>query len=272
MSFYDFENLAEVLSYELEIRSNKNKRFSKRSFAAQLDISPSQLIMILKKQKGLSEVKARSVAIRLGYHSQRIEWFVLLVLKDFARGKLDRQLASIKIKKYEGKLKFKKKNVNEIGFTPHWYHYAIRVMSDLDGFEFDANWISKKLDVDITLIKSAMRDLIKNDLLIKNYEGKYEKRNKMLFFSEGADAKNIMDSSYNELMEVVSNKIKKNNQTMVYDISKFFTINSNKIQTLINFITTLDTNIDDLNFENPNHDGLICLKIRAFRLDDFEPD
>ncbi len=143
-----------ILKEELAQRCSRNARYSLRSFAKFLNISPGRLSDVMNGRYGLSRNSAQEIASRLGYNTEELNHFCDLVDSQHARAKKEREKAKERLKTNIPE----KQNLTMDAFqiVSDWYHYAILELTVTKNFKSSPKWISKKLDVSEHIVKSGI--------------------------------------------------------------------------------------------------------------------
>lgn len=121
-----------ILASELKRRTDANPRYSMRSFAKYLDVSPSYLLRLLRGNHRLSEKTLEKVLNKLN-----LEGTDAVRLRG-GLGKLSRARASIQYADLDAE------KLKAIG---HWHHLAILALLDLKDFEGHPAWIATRLNI-----------------------------------------------------------------------------------------------------------------------------
>ena len=176
-SFFSHQSISEVLVFELDARKRRNDSYSLRSFARDLDLSPSRLSEVLKGAHGLSEKSAITIAKKLKLKPAQEKFWYDLVLSECSRSQKVRALALQRItasRKTETLNELKESQFRAIA---DWHHTAILELTQVNGFQKDFSWIAKQLGITLHQATDAIERLqglrlleIKNDQWIVNSE------------------------------------------------------------------------------------------------------
>jgi uncharacterized protein (TIGR02147 family) len=163
-----------TLSKEFEIRASKNSNYSLRAFARDLDLSPASLSQILNNKKGLSVQKAEKIASKLGLNSKEAELFLLSTKSKCSRSLKERSSADQSLNFL---LRGETVQLDPLEFelAHNWYHMAILELIELKDCEHSEEWFSKKLNLNIKIVRKALDRLEKLGHL-KFENGIYEAR------------------------------------------------------------------------------------------------
>ncbi|MBI2606757.1 MAG: TIGR02147 family protein [Deltaproteobacteria bacterium] len=155
----------QVLSRELEVRCQRNPRYSLRSFARDLGMAPAQLSDILRGRYGISRASAANIADRMSMGSTEKEIFCDLVESKHARSQLQRKLALARLAKQEKQ--YSTIALDSFQAISDWYHFAILELVTLDDFQNDLTWIANTLGITTHEAKSAIERLKRLDMLVE---------------------------------------------------------------------------------------------------------
>lgn len=139
-----------VLMSEYQTRKSNNSRYSLRSFAQQLNLSPATLSMVLSGKRKLSKDKIVSISTKMGLSPASIH------------NLLEAEILNISSHPTELKIDSQKAHLNEEQFKliSNWQHYAIISLSKLKKHKADTRWISKHLGISELDARDALNRLI----------------------------------------------------------------------------------------------------------------
>ncbi len=154
MTNIEILNPRQYLTDELARRCSKNSRYSLRTFAQFLELTPSALSMILSGKRSISKKTAQKVVTRLGLNPE--------VKRAFLNGcgqiqNLDFQddpgseYQSIEFDKYE--------------VVADWYHFGILSLIETTDFVPKPSWIADRLGITLAEAKAALDRLLRVGLL-----------------------------------------------------------------------------------------------------------
>jgi uncharacterized protein (TIGR02147 family) len=130
------------------------------------------LSLILRGKQGLSRATAQSVAPRLGLSKPEQQIFCDLVESLHARSKVQRRLAKIRIANTSW-LTANTVQLDAFSVVSDWYHFAILELTALSDFQSSEEWIAKRLDLPLAMIKVAVERLFRLGLLKKLENGSW---------------------------------------------------------------------------------------------------
>lgn len=142
------------LKEELERRTEKNPKYSLRSFARFIGISHTSLSCILRGQRPVSSKTKMKVAMALGVDPEKITQFKDTPLESNAAPSFD------------------KISVDSYHLIADWHHDAILELVQTRGFREDTSWIASKLGIKRTEAKVALERLINLRLIQRGPDGR----------------------------------------------------------------------------------------------------
>ncbi len=150
------------LENELERRQAKNSSYSLRSFAKFLEIDAPTLSKILNGKKVIGEKLITRLSEKLGSTPNSFLCKECSSEEDFSFHLLTKDQAQ---------------------YLSHWYYYAILEVIELDDFQYDYKWISKRLNIPYKQAQTAIERMIRLGLI--------EKRNGCLIDKTSGKTTNI---------------------------------------------------------------------------------
>lgn len=161
---------ASILKQILEKRCEKNSRYSLRSFARDLEISPQTLSRILRQKRGLSYEMGVKISQKLPLSEQELIVFLNLIEANFSRSKNKRENARKKLSSHhahqedkqlplESKEIISRQVVVDPEDFPQVKEYLLTVLNEFEG-KFSGNVKEKKtiyqLSIQCRPIESAI--------------------------------------------------------------------------------------------------------------------
>lgn len=137
-------------------KSEKNESYSLRSFARDLDVSHSLLSLIFKGKRRISDAFSRKL-LDSKFLSKETKEILLMGLK----------------REPTPEENYKRLTISQSEMMSDWVHYAILSLLEIKGFEWDYEWISKRLGVDEDRIIIAMERLEELDVIGTKENGEY---------------------------------------------------------------------------------------------------
>jgi uncharacterized protein (TIGR02147 family) len=157
----------------------KNRGLTHRSFSAKAGFSsPNFLKLVMEGQRNLTAQSAAKIAKALELEEREAEFFAVLV--DFNQAKA----LELKEARYE-QLKLLRRDLplqrvehSQFDYFNHWYAVAIRELVGLKGFREDPEWISQKLQGQVTPAQArrSLRLLERLGLVAREANGKLRQK------------------------------------------------------------------------------------------------
>lgn len=170
------------LKAELERRQRVNPRYSLRSFAQNLALSPSFLSKVLNGKKNLSLESAFEVSERLQLSNTERKLFCQWVAKqaigdivseitsDESQNRKTDHAASLELESFQ--------------VISDWYHFAIRELTETKDFKENPHWIAQRLGISPKEALEGFTRLVKLKLIEKKH-GRYRKTAELLATPSG---------------------------------------------------------------------------------------
>ena len=162
---FEHTDYRDILRNELKRRCRQNRRYSQTAFARDIKLRPNRLSEILTGKQGLSAKAAHSVANEMGLTEEECHFFSDLAQSVHGRRSVDRDTALLRIKKYKMNRVFENLHDDLLKVLTEWHHMAILELTRLKGFKNDKSWIARALRVSIKDINSAIKRLMRLNLL-----------------------------------------------------------------------------------------------------------
>ncbi len=156
-------NYRAILRQELERRSKRNPRYSLRSFARDLKLSPARLSDVLRNRYGLSRSAALEIAERLGFGAPESDYFCDLVDSEHARGAKLREAAQRRLAEARGR--YNQLSEDHYESIADIHHFALLELVSVEGFRSDPAWIARALGITVPAAEAAVARLLRLGLL-----------------------------------------------------------------------------------------------------------
>ena len=162
-----YGNFREFLKRQFQMKRAKNSRYSLRAFARDLDIGAPHLNRYLKKQKGISILKAESILSLFPLQPLQRKFLLSSVLLEHARSSIEKdrgqkELDRVNLTQYHA--------LDEAEFSQihEWYHIAILVLMELPTFQYDLEWIANQLQISSEVVAVAIARMINLGMIKKS--------------------------------------------------------------------------------------------------------
>lgn len=160
-----FKSYRVLLSEKLEERCARNSRYSLRSFARDLGISPARLSDVLRGRYGLSIESAKVIADKMGLNESEISHFCDLVASEHSRSQKKRLAAKERIEKQIPD--HQRLSMDAFQIVSDWYHFAILELTQVKGFKSSTKWIASRLELDEQKVITAIERMKRLNLIQK---------------------------------------------------------------------------------------------------------
>lgn len=149
------QTASNLIQSEFNSRKIKNPAYSLRSFAKNLGVSPGILSLILSGKKEVTPKILKVIAPKLNID----ENIYSSLLEKQAKIKKESSIKSIE------KDDMRLIDMETFAVISDWYHFAILELFNLDYYETNSLWISKKLNITNEQAQKAIDSLLKIKLL-----------------------------------------------------------------------------------------------------------
>ncbi|RYZ77393.1 MAG: TIGR02147 family protein [Proteobacteria bacterium] len=156
MRYTDFR---ELLKDEFKNRNATRSQFSMNAFARFIGLTPGHYNDLLKKRRGLSDEKSKTICSKLSLSPHDTDFFVTSVRAEHSRSK------SVRAEALERLQILRSQTVNIMkpdlfALISEWQHFAILELARTKDFKAEPGWISKELGLDVKVAKSSFDRLV----------------------------------------------------------------------------------------------------------------
>lgn len=150
----------DLIKDELQLRMRRNKRYSLRAFARDLDVSVAYLSLIFNNRRHLSLSAAVKLAKKLNWDIPRQEYFLTLLEIENPKTEINRSFASSRMQKISSHI-LRHKVVDPDTFTliSVWYYGAICTLLTLNDFVATLPAICERLNLKKVEAQIALKRL-----------------------------------------------------------------------------------------------------------------
>ncbi len=173
MKAQDQIHYRQVLTTELEQRFSRNSRYSLRSFARDLAISPARLSDVMRGRYGLSGAAVFQIAKKLGWSNHESQHFCDLVEGEHARSAQKKREARERLRLRTSHVHHQMLSLDSFKVISDWYHYAILELLEVEDFQPNPAWIGARLGVSRHSCKMAIERLLRLGLM-KTVDGTFK--------------------------------------------------------------------------------------------------
>lgn len=174
-----------LLKKKLKEIQTKNTRFSLRSLAVKIGISPGALADLMRGRRPLSDFYADKIATNLGLSKDEKETLFTCVTtksRKFAKQKI---LAE-----------------NEFSMITDWENYAILNLMKTKDFESNNSWIAKRLAIPEAQVKKSLK--IMSDLgLISFRQGEWQRNHNSITTTREIPSKSLVEAHKKDLAKAM---------------------------------------------------------------------
>ncbi|HWU44170.1 MAG TPA: DUF4423 domain-containing protein [Bdellovibrio sp.] len=179
------QDYREWLKAELVRRQRMNPRYSLRSFAQNLNLSPAFLSKVLNRQKNLSIESALEISEKLDFSETEKQMFCHWV----AKTSVGDAFAQIFPQRSQGATEAAVNlELESFQIISDWYHFAIRELVETKGFKEDPAWISARLGIAKEEATSALERLARLKLIEKK-KGRWKKTDQLIATPSGTPSR-----------------------------------------------------------------------------------
>ena len=146
------KNFRQYLQVEFIKRCKKNKNYSLRSFARQLDVDPSTLSKILKNKIHPGSRLIFRISKKLDIPEEEVTFF----FQD--------------LKKQQNN-SYEKIALDTFAVISDWQHFAILELMKIEDFQPQAEWISHKLGLSLSETEKSIQRLFDLELILLDDQG-----------------------------------------------------------------------------------------------------
>lgn len=249
-----------VLRQELENRIQNNPRYSMRAFSRDLGISSGRLSRILSGKGAPSRATAIKMGQKMGYKGEKLEWYCALVEAQHGRTPAAQEKARNVLGRFARGVRVRHVEVAE-SMDWKWYHFAIRRMTELKNFRFDDEWISLALDIDVTVVKQAIDQMLRAGVL-SLVGGRLQMAESLHVHFKGQKPDRRKKLEEDLFLKKIPSILK----AQGHHPRHFFAIHKSQMKEVKKIILDFEAKLEDLTFKADNPDELMCLSVDLWSL------
>ncbi len=159
----------DLILAEFKRRKIANPRYSMRSFAELLKLSPAFLSKLLRGQKNLSMDRLVEIADILGFNETETHQFCQMAQVNKSRNPRTREALSDP-QSQEPDQEYFPLSLESFQVISDWFHYAILELSNCQKKDFESGTIAERLGISVQEAETALNRLLRLGLL-KNSKG-----------------------------------------------------------------------------------------------------
>ena len=192
------ETYQTMLRSELATRIGVNSRYSLRSFARQLKLSPAYVSQVLNGHRTLSIHAANEVAKSLKWDYGKSRRFIELI--SLERVTDSKTKVELRKKIERSKVSFKDLELEHQMILADWRYAAILELTEVDGFKSCERWIAKRLGITVIETGDILFRLIRAGLLAIGTDGQWKKTDHHISMT-GPHAKKAIQSYHHQVLK-----------------------------------------------------------------------
>ncbi|MGE3973717.1 MAG: TIGR02147 family protein [Bdellovibrionales bacterium] len=248
-------------------RITKNRSYSLRAFAKHLGVSPATLSEVLSAKKNLSSELSIHVANKLGLDETNTAYFYLLVQLEGAKSFELKERLIEQLNHFSPKTDVKDLSLEHFKIISDWYHYCILMMTELRGFDFNVNAISKRLKLSKFEVQAAINRLIQLELLEQD-----EKNPKIFRRVQGdliiqSNSKDTAIRKYHrQLLELAMDSIETQTPQEKLIGTEMLTISQDQLQEASQIMESFFKKMVALSKRSKNKKNVYCASVQVFNL------
>jgi uncharacterized protein (TIGR02147 family) len=174
------------LRAELKRRQRVNARYSLRSFALALEISPAFLSKVLSGKKNLSIGSAFEIGQKLQFSESEQKTFCQWVAKQALGESAEALMAGSQDSVRQSKVS--QLELEAFQVISDWYHFALRELVQTKGFKSEPEWIAQRLGISTEEAATAFERLQRLGLIEKK-RGLWRKSEALLVTPSGVPSR-----------------------------------------------------------------------------------
>ncbi|MGZ3770586.1 MAG: DUF4423 domain-containing protein [Bdellovibrio sp.] len=257
---------SDLLFSELKRRINKNKKYSLRSFARDLDISPSFMSRILRKETSLSLKKGEILLKKIKWSEVKSELFILLINYHNCSGGTAKQVLESQLVE---KIKKSEQEIFNLNREHHfllsqWFHFAIIELTLLPSFKSSPRWIAERLKITVPEVEESIKRMLLLGIL--QYDGNILKRCHSSYWIGNYSSKDIRAFHANHL-SLAAKALEKQKMEERYFIGSTFPVDVSSLPKIESLIKEFHKKILAIS-ESANSNQIYHMAVQLYRLDE----
>ncbi len=258
----DHLNYRRMLQRELEQRRFKNKAYSLRAFAANLDVSAPFLSQVISGKKHLSIDRAHGVMKKVKWPHRQKKLFLNLVQMENSKN-TDAKNLSAKHARALSEVDFLDLQHDRFQLVSEWHHFALVELTQIKGFREDAAWISQKVGIPAQMVMPSIERLLRTGLL-KRENGKLQKPHT---YGIGAIPSQAIQKFHRDHLEKATKAL----NSQIFQARDFtgqtLAINKKKLAEVKELIWEFQNKISQYYTDETDSDSVYHLAVQFYRLD-----
>lgn len=174
----------DFLKQEFAERQRRNKHYSLRSFARDLDLHPGTLSSVMTGKRSLPKKSLEDIALRLGLSPKARFLFECSHLKRLAPDQTRHVVEN---------------DERAFKLISEWEHFAILSLMNTEDFEPDIAWIASRLGLTTATVDIALKRLVEHGLVVIESPTKWTKTHQVISSSDGVENAALKRAHLSEL-------------------------------------------------------------------------
>lgn len=203
-------NQGTSLKEVFELKKQSNPKYSLRSLARDMGISPSFLSKIMNGKKPLPEKYIGELSRRLNLDAIEVE----KLKKSTAAMRPFRNNTRVVGSDNERLRKYTPMGRNDLPLLEKWYYIAILDLSTCENFKSNIKWIAERLKLSESLVEDSVKWLLEKEYLIQSENGWKKSDRKMRFPADSANP--TISNFHGQLLSKVIKTMERDNNAEKY--------------------------------------------------------
>lgn len=261
-----YQNYREIIKHEWLQRKRTNPRFSLRSFSLFLGVQPAFLSFVLNGKRNLSDEMTERFIKKLKFTESKAKIFELLVkIERAASPELKNKLLDALKQIDPSRNQQHDLLVEDFSLISEWYHFALFMLIDVDGFSWSLPAVAKSLGITQKETVQALENL-KHLKLIEFRPGQRPKKlQTRIILDHPNDGQSL--KNYNlQLLELTRNAIEKPNRDERYIGNEMITLGKSQLPQAAEIFEECFRKIFSLSQQNLKEKEVYQVAIQLFPL------
>lgn len=262
-------SVREILAHQLMLRQESNSSYTLRSFARDLDISPSQISRVLTQRAGLSRLSAEKISKKLRFTPEATRRFLHLVDLEYSRSGSERRRAKEAL--LQETHAFSDLDRKVFNAMDEWYYRPFLCLTEMDDFREDSAWIACKLGIEEPRVQPMIDQLFELKLLHR-VDGRMLPTGGYFSNSNGLPSKSIR-KYHRQIMEKAIDAIEGQNTHERYLSTLMLAVDENQMSEAQLYIRQfLDEFKKKFTHELNKKNQVYCLSLQYFGITRDDPE
>lgn len=252
---------ATIIENEFKKKQMRNKRYSLRAFARDLEVSQSTASLLIRGKTGLSKKKAHIIAQKLGFTGEDLHYFVDLTVADCAKRLNIRKEAELRLNQHNSQ--FNLSTIEICRTLSSWYTIASLELIEMYGKKATEKFLAQALNVAPAKIAKSIQNLH----TLKIIDG-HTILTDFIALPDGSADEYIYKFHREMLGKAIGMAAKKNkNRKEVNIATSVFKMRKSDYDWAVKEVRMLRRKLMARLEDGTGHDSVFCLSTPLFRLD-----